>query len=256
MRRRRHRHAAVAVLCLGLAWSLSARAYRPFDSTDAAVAERGKIELELGPVGFLKEGPDRLLAVPSVIFNWGFAERWELVLEGRQFVHLGSAAPPRLSLEDDALSLKTVLRDGVLQEKTGLSVAAEVSALLPTINGESGAGAQATLILSQRWDPLTAHVNTAVAWTRAHALGSFAGLIVEGHDAWPVRPVGEVFVQAEHEVPTTVSVLGGAIWRAREDLSVDAAVRLARAGGESTTELRLGLTWAFSAGFPSSRSEP
>lgn len=53
---------------------LSASAYRPFNSTDAAVAERGQVEIELGPVGFVKEGPDRSLAAPSLVLNWGFAQ--------------------------------------------------------------------------------------------------------------------------------------------------------------------------------------
>ncbi|GEJ57125.1 hypothetical protein [Anaeromyxobacter diazotrophicus] len=78
----------------------------------------------------------------------------------------------------------------------------------------------------------------------------FGGVILEGHDAWPVRPVAEAFVERERALPTTVSGLAGAIWRASEGLSLDAALRLARAGGVSTTELRAGLTWAWSLGFP------
>jgi len=247
----------IALFCLGLAWPVAAWAYRPFDSTDAAVAEKGALELELSPLGFLKQGADRSLVAPSIILNWGFAEGWELVLEGRHFVGLGSdAAQPRLRVDEAALSLKTVLRKGVLQGKSGVSVAGEWSALLPATDGDGGAGAEVTLIVSQRWSAVTAHVNGAAAWTRAHAAGLFAGLILEGHDAWPVRPVTEVFVEAEHDVPTTVSWLGGAIWRALDDLSFDAALRLARAGGVNTTEVRVGLTWAFSAGFPSVRSKP
>jgi hypothetical protein len=69
-------------------------------------------------------------------------------------------------------------------------------------------------------------------------------------DAWAVRPVGEVFVERERDLPTTVSGLVGTIWRASDALSFDAAVRLARAGGVSTTELRVGLTWGFSVGIP------
>ena len=65
-----------------------------------------------------------------------------------------------------------------------------------------------------------------------------------------------MFVEAEQDVPTTLSWLGGAIWRALDDLSFDAALRLARAGGVNTAEVRVGLTWAFSAGFPSIRSKP
>jgi hypothetical protein len=234
-----------------MTWPLTASAYRPFDSTDAAIAAKGEMEIELGPVEYIKEGPDKFLVAPSVIFNWGFADRWEAVLEGRNFVQLGSEIQGSgAQVEDIAFSLKGVLREGSLQERPGLSVATELSALLPTINGDPGAGAEGAVIVSQRWADLTVHVNGAVLWTRAHEPGAFGGIILEGHDAWAVRPVAEVFVEGERGSPTTVSGLIGAIWRVREGLSFDAGVRLARAGGVDTTELRLGLTWAFKVGFP------
>ncbi len=241
----------IMLLSLAAAWPLGASAYRPFNSTDAAVAAKGEMEIEFGPVGYLVQGPDKALVAPSLILNWGVADRWEAVLEGRHFVQLGSEIrEPRLRVEDTALSLKGVLREGSLQEKTGLSVATEIGVLLPTIHGDSGVGAEWALIVSQRWQDLTVHVNGAAAWTRAHEPGVFGGVILEGHDAWAVRPVAEVFVESERGSPTTVSGLVGTIWRIREGLSCDAGVRLARAGGVDTTELRVGLTWGFKVGFP------
>ena len=85
-----------------LAAPLDARAYRPFNSTDAAVAEKGQVEIELGPFGLVQEGSDRWLVAPSVILNWGFADRWELVLEGRHFVHLGAAVADQKSARQRA----------------------------------------------------------------------------------------------------------------------------------------------------------
>src|SRR5256885_1758327 len=225
--------------------ALPARAYRPFNSTDAAVADLGKVEIELGPVGLVEEGGDRFVVAPSLILNWGFAERWEVVLEGRHFVRLGSSVPhgARLRVDDNALSLKTVLREGALQDKSGPSVATEVGALLPAIQGDGGTGVEAALIFSQRWEALTVHLNGAASWTRAHAPGAFGGVIIEVHDAWRLRPVTEVFVEGERDVPVTVSWLGGAIFRFRGDLSFDTGLRLARAGGAGTTGGRPGLTW-------------
>lgn len=241
----------VALVALSMSWPVAARAYRPFNSTDAAVADRGEVELELGPAGYLLQGPDRTLVAPSAVLNWGFAERWELVLEGRHFVQLGGRiSEPRLRVEDTALSVKHVLRDGTLQERSGLSVATEAGALLPTVNDEPGVGAEWALIVSQRWTDLTVHVNGAVAWTRAHEPGAFAGAILEGHDAWPVRPVAEVFFESERGSAPTLSGLVGAIWRVRHGLALDAAVRRARAGGVATTELRVGLTWGVEVGVP------
>jgi hypothetical protein len=242
----------ILLLSLGAAsWPSPARAYRPFDSTDAAVAARGEVELELGPLGYVVAGADRSLVVPSFILNWGFAEGWEAVLEGRHLVQLGSdLQEPRFRVEDTAFSLKTVLRDGALQEKAGPSVATEGSVLLPTLHGDPGVGAGWTLIVSQRWTDVTVHLNGAAVWTRAHEPGVFGGIVVEGHDAWAVRPVAEAFVEAQREAPELVSGLVGAIWRVREGLSLDAGLRRARAGATRTTELRAGLTWAFGAGSP------
>jgi len=240
-----------AAAALALTLPAPALAYRPFDSTDAAVADRGEVELELGPVGYLAQGSERALVAPSVVLNWGFAERWEAVLEGRNLVALGATfEEARHRIEDLALSVKHVLREGSLQEKRGASVATELGVLLPAVNGPSSAGVEWTVIVSHRWPDLTVHLNGAAAWTRAHEPGAFGGVILEGHDAWTVRPVAEVFVEAERSQPTTVSGLLGAIWRVRDALSLDAAVRLARAGGADTLELRLGLTWGFRVGLP------
>jgi hypothetical protein len=241
----------VGVLALAAAWPRAASAYRPFDGTDAAVADRGDIEIELGPVGYLVEGSNKTLVAPSLIMNWGFADRVELVLEGRNSIQLGSEVEgPRSRVEGIALSLKGVLREGSLQEKSGVSVASELSALLPATGGDSGTGAELAVIVSERWPDLTVHVNGAAIWTRSHEPGALGSILVEGHDAWAVRPVAEVLVEGERGSSTAASGLVGAIWRAREGLSFDAGVRLARAGGVDTTELRLGLTWGFKVGFP------
>ena len=117
-------------------------------------------------------------------------------------------------------------------------VAVELSALVPTVRDDEGFGASIALVGSRRWRELTVHLNGAAAWTRTHAPGAFAGVIVEGPDAWPVRPVGEASVDAERGVPWMRAALVGAIWRASETLSFDAGVRGARAGGETTKELQ------------------
>lgn len=232
-------------------------AYRPFDSTDAAVAATGELELEVGPIGFVKEGADRALVAPTLILNWGVAERWELVLEGRHFVELGGRlAEPRFRVEEIALSVKTVLREGALQDRHGVSVASELSLLLPTVNGPPGIGWEEAVIVSQRWTELTVHLNAALAWTRRHRVGGFAGAIVEIHDTWPIRPVMEIFVEPEAGVPTVVSGLVGAIWRIAENLSVDGGVRVARAGALDTFEIRAGFTWGFPVGRTRERRSP
>jgi hypothetical protein len=241
---------ALAAVAAILAWPGSAEAYRPFTGTDAAVVGKGDVELEIGPVQYLQIGTSRSLEVPSLVVNWGFARDWEAVLEGVHLVALGdNPSEHRFRLEGLALSVKYILREGTFQERAGPSVAIETSVLLPTLEGEK-AGLQANVIASQRWDPITAHLNGSLIWTRVHTLGAFGSVILEGHDAWVVRPVAEVFVAAERFAPTTVSGLAGAIWRFSEPLSFDAALVFARTGPVDSHEIRAGLTWDFGVGFP------
>src|SRR6516225_4765457 len=66
-----------------IGWSDVSFAYRPFDSTDAAVADVGQLETELGPAQFRRSNEERTLIAPAYILNYGFAKDWEVVLEGR-----------------------------------------------------------------------------------------------------------------------------------------------------------------------------
>ena len=65
--------AALAAAALVLFWCNSTQAYRPFDGTDAAVADTGEVEIELGPVEYLREGAERTLLAPDLRVNYGFA---------------------------------------------------------------------------------------------------------------------------------------------------------------------------------------
>ena len=226
--------------------SATAVAYRPFDSTDADVAELGKVEVELGPMGYLWSRETRGLFAPSLILNWGFVPNWELVLQGRNFIVLdGPQGEPSPKLIETGLFAKGVLRQGTLQDGTGLSIATENGVLLPTINDEPGVGLSSGWIFSQRWPATTLHFNAQVELSRAHNLDLFGGLIVEGPYSWSVRPVSEVFVEREFGASRQLSALVGGIWRLSDVISFDAAVRGARKDGLNVVELRVGLTWGF-----------
>ncbi len=132
-------------------WHSAAEGYRPFDGTDAAVAETGEIEVEFGPVEYLRAGAERALLAPDLRINYGFTPGWEASLEGK-ITHGLTAGISGLSVvENDAL-IKGVLREGSLQEKPGPSIATEFGVLLPGINDEHGTGAALNGIASQRWD--------------------------------------------------------------------------------------------------------
>jgi len=245
--RRRLAASATAMLSLFvMVWSPEALAYRPFDGTDAAVADLGDIEVELGPAGYLREGSERTLIAPAARFNYSFANAWEAVIEG-QAAHGLSGDARRSSLIGNAASLKGVLREGSLKDKPGPSVATEFGLLLPGINDEPGVGGSVAGIVSQQWPWATVHLNVVAAVTRQQHGDVFVGAIVEGPREWPVRPVAEVFHERDFGRLTTTSGLIGAIWQMRETLSFDAGLRRARVNNHTLDEVRAGLTFAFGA---------
>jgi hypothetical protein len=230
-----------------LAYAGFAFAYRPFDSTDADVAKAGDLEIELGPVQWLRENGKRFLQAPAVIANFGLERERELVIEGRHEVALDAGPDEhRSALVDNGIFIKQVLRRGVLQDEAGLSVATEYGVLLPDVHREHGTGASVAGIVSQRGDAGTVHLNGVLSWTREHEPGLFLGAILEGPYSWPVRPVAEVSTDQARGSARINSGLVGAIWRARDGLSFDVGLRYAKAGEDQIHELRLGLTWAFS----------
>ena len=233
--------AAVVSLC-AVSCGGDALAYRPFVSTDAAVADLGELEIEFGPAEPIRAGPRRFLTAPDTVFNLGIFEGWEAVLQGQAVTAL-SPGPVQTSLLGNALFLKNVLRDGVLQDKPGPSIAVEVGPLLPDINGRPGTGASWTGIVSYRWGWLTAHFNAAAELTQRHHADGFLGTIVEGPWDWPVRPVAEVFYEREWGVAETVSGLAGAIWQVSDKVAFDIALRDARVNGHTVNELRAGVTF-------------
>ena len=146
---------------------------------------------------------------------------------------------------DTGLFAKAVVREGALQDRPGPSIAVEVGALLPTVPLAGGAGVSVTAIASQRWPALKLHLNAEGDYTRDGTFAYIGGFILEGPDAWTVRPVSEFFVSHQTDVPVTVSGLAGAIWRVTPHLSFDSAFRLAHQGSAQEIEIRVGLTWAF-----------
>jgi len=230
---------AALLLAGAVAWPLAAHAYRPFDSTDAAVADKGAFEVELSPLSYRHDDDGTAWIAPSARLNYGFAEDWEAVLEG-QAEHF-SDLPSRLT--EAAVSVKGVLQAGSLQEKDGWSLAAEASVLLPGIHADDGAGFELTGIASRRWEWGTIHINIAAELTRDGHLGTFAGLIVEGPDAWTVRPVAEVNYQREFSAHEETSILLGAIWKAQDKLAFDIGLRHAWVNSRPDEQVRAGLTF-------------
>jgi hypothetical protein len=214
------RLASLSVVALSqISRSSSAFAYRPFDGTDAAVAAAGEVEIELQPAGPLRERGSTTLIAPAMVYNYGFSEGWEAVLEGQGETPLSPSGPT--SLTTAGAFLKHVLQSGSLQDKTGPSVATEFGVLLPDSTGSSGVGAGLAGIVSQRWDWGTIHFNAETALTRDHHVDVFLGGIIEGASKWSIRPVAEFFYEKEFSQSETISGLIGLIWQVRDNLSFD-----------------------------------
>jgi hypothetical protein len=238
-----YRSAALVAVAMICASAQPAAAYRPFDGTDAAVANLNEVEIELQPVGRMQAGPQSTLIAPAVVYNYGFAERWEMVLQGQVETPLSPGGPS--SLAATGAFLKYVVQPGVLQGQSGISIATEFGPLLPGINTDPGVGFSWAGIVSQRWDWGTAHFNVEANLTRDQHGEGFVGVILEGPSKWTVRPVVELFYDKVWMETETRSALVGAIWQVKDDLAFDAAYRYAEVNGHAVNEIRAGLTFAF-----------
>ncbi len=227
------------------AWAVVAFAYRPFDSTDAAVTDEGSLEVEFGPAGFLREGAGKFLVSPDVVANYGIGGDRELVFEGR-LLNPVDGPGSRSVFSDTMVSLKQIHRRGSLQDSGGPSIASECSVLLPEVNGESRTGAVCYGIVSQRFQHAAVHVNVGFGLDRGHDWQRSLGVILEGPERWVVRPVMELLGERNTAGDYVNSALVGLIWQARENLAFDFGVRAGRIDGEPLREVRLGLTWGFS----------
>jgi hypothetical protein len=223
--------------------AVPAFAYRPFDGSDAAVADLDEVEIEFQPAGRLREGAERSLIAPATVINYGFAKNWELGIEGKLTTPLSFAGPTALT--DAAVRLKYVLKPGSLQDQAGPSIATEFGILAPDSNGASGVGASWAGIVSQRWEWGTVHYNVQAMLTRDHHADLFVGTIVEGPASWKVRPVAEIFYENEIGEAQTVSGLLGLIWQVNDKLAFDVGIRAARKNGQTVGEIRAGLTVGF-----------
>lgn len=231
--------AALGLVCAGPAW-----AFRPFDGTDADVTALHDIEIELQPAGLLRQGADSTVLAPSEVLNYGFAEGWEVNAQSTGETML---TPRRggFGLAENGVFLKGVLRPGSLQDSAGPSIATEFGVTLPNTVGRSGFGGDAALILSEAGPWGAVHLNLQTQLDDRQHADLFASAILEGPRDWVVRPVGEIFEDRNIGGVTTYSLLIGAIWQVEDDFAIDTGLRGAKADGQTISEFRLGLTYAF-----------
>lgn len=235
---------ARALALLLFAWPREADAYRPFDGTDADVAELHEWEIELQTVGYYRAGQTQYLD-PGGVLNYGLIPRVELVLQGFDFLPYDSALGPN-KLTETGLFAKVVWRSGCLQGQNGASFATETGPLLPTVNDTTGFGAYFGEILSTCvGDTVITHWNTEVQiLPQTYDLDLFGGVIVEPRSRLVVRPVAELYVDHQFGGAQTYSGLLGGIWQVSDKLALDLAIRGALVAGQEVTELRAGFSLA------------
>jgi hypothetical protein len=133
-----------------------ANAYRPFTSTDADVADAYELELEieLGYFAVERRGNNDTFVIPQLVFNYGLTNTLEVVGEfdveksdGRSF-----------KIVDAAVLFKGLLKQGVLQDNLGISVAYEAGVLIPS-TGSDRFGVEAIGIVSGSFPRFIYHLN-------------------------------------------------------------------------------------------------
>jgi len=227
-------------------------AYRPFVSTDAAVADPGYVELELGYIGFRQRGGASTIVAPTIVANFGIVRDVELV--GQTDATHELAGHGGSQAEDTEVQLKWVAREGVLQDRgPAPSLAVELNLLVPTAIGERHVGGELIGIASGEAAGWMYHINLgAVVDTVESEPGLIWGLILEHPLRGRLRAVAEVNGEAVRGSPEDTSALVGAIWEVEvptplHGLSFDIGVRrgISRASADwgGTAGLTFALPW-------------
>ena len=236
---------SLAIILLLVSSESIAWGYRPFVATDAAVADVKQIEIELGYFNWERDKGNTTFIIPHAVFNYGLIHNLELVGEfAVEEPRHGSAR-----LVDTALSLKVVLKEGVLQEKDGVSFAIEAGPLLPSTNKEEKRfGFEGIGILSGRVDRFTYHVNFGGGVDRAQTNPFlFWGVIGELPIAPKLRLVGEIDVESVRGNSPNNSALIGFIWNPPlSNLSIDGGIRRGISRAAPDWMFTTGLTFGFS----------
>jgi hypothetical protein len=190
------------------------------------VADPKEFEIELGYFNLERGRHDNTITTPSLVLNYGFVTNW-----------------------DPGLFVKGVLKEGVLQDKPGLSIAVEAGVLLPsTLPHEHGVGLQAIGIVSGKVTPVTVHVNGGGGLDRddLHPFGVW-GVIAELEVHPKLRLVGEVNGESIQDARPNNSALLGVIWQPTSaNLFLDAGVRHRISQAAPEWQFTMGLTFGFS----------
>ncbi len=183
--------------------------------------------------------------VPEVVLNYGVVEDVEVVGE----FGLEEQAGEKLEVTDPEISLKTVLKDGVLQDKPGVSVAVETGLVLPSnLEGERRFGVEVVGIVSGQLSPVMCHLNVGGGVDRAESNPLVIwGLIAELPAHPRLRLVSEVNGESAEGEASQSSGLLGFIWQPLgPEVFVDLGVRKGFSHAVPDWGVTAGLTFSWS----------
>ena len=222
---------------------MAAMAYRPFVSTDAGVADKGEAEIEFGIVDFANHAGESTVNTPSLRFNYGFAERWELSAEASLQVY-HSQSGRNFEIIDPEFSIKHVLIEGPLQKgDSPLSLATELGLMIPESVPGSSWGYEAALIGSWRTGDFTWHLNGGIEWQRELRQPTFIwGVIVEHPLVRDLRVAMEINGEAGRGSTADTSMLLGLLWEHHE-VTWDAGIRFGLSRESPDVAFTVGLTF-------------
>jgi hypothetical protein len=223
----------------------TALAYRPFISTDAAVASVKEWEIELGFFSMKRDNGQSEIFIPSLRINFGILKNWEIVGEFDLQVYK-EGIDRNSELTDPALFLKGVLREGILQNQEGASFVVELGVLFPsTVEGERGAGIEGIIVFSNRISHLVYHFNLGAEYDRKDfSLHGIWGIILEYPFEGRFRLVGEVNGTFTRNGPSENSGLIGLIWEVG-GFDLDFGIRKGFSAASSDWALTTGIAISF-----------
>ncbi|MBI1852770.1 MAG: hypothetical protein HYR85_20710 [Planctomycetes bacterium] len=230
---------------MAVAAASTAFAYRPFRTTDAAIAEPGRVEIEYGAIGVEQNGPETTLRTSDLRLDLGVADRFEFVLQGASAKREGESDS---DLVDPAAFVKAIVRRGVLQRESGPSLAVQSGVLLPeTIDGSRRTGLETLAIASDRFGDLTLHLDAGMAVDREeHDAQAVWGVVVEHSLTSQLRVAAEVFGETQASGSPDDSALVGAILDFPEQgIALDSGFRAGLTDGAEDWSVTVGVTIAF-----------
>ena len=194
------RAACAAAVIVAVALSAPrAKAFPPYRSTDADVADPWTLEGRLGLLKFVRDEGRNSYTTPLLRVNLGIPSGFEAISEFEY-----SASEGRV--EDAAVGLKWV------PLRAQFSFGAELLTLLP-ISEQGGAGTQALLLASYRDAPVRLHLNGGGFYDARpvdEELG-FRGSLLGELELGAARPGLEVFTARVNDEPAQVAIGGGFI---------------------------------------------